>query len=133
MGNRHGLEIVKVIDNNAVMNENAGKYQGLDRYECRRQVIQDLTEQGLLLQTQDHRHAVGHCQRCDTIIEPLISEQWFVKMKPLAEPAIRRVLDGEIRFIPERFTKIYINWMENIRDWCISRQLWGAPDSGMVL
>jgi len=124
MGNRHGLEIVKVIDNNAVMNENAGKYQGMDRYECRRQVIQDLTEQGLLLQTQDHRHAVGHCQRCDTIIEPLISEQWFVKMKPLAEPAIRRVLDGEIRFIPERFTKIYINWMENIRDWCISRQLW---------
>ncbi|HNX28245.1 MAG TPA: valine--tRNA ligase [Syntrophomonadaceae bacterium] len=124
MGNRHGLEIVKVIDNNALMNENAGKYKGMDRYECRRQVIRDLTEQGLLLETEEHRHAVGHCQRCDTVIEPLISEQWFVKMKPLAEPAIRKVLDGEIRFIPERFTKIYINWMENIRDWCISRQLW---------
>ena len=124
MGNRHGLPIVKVIDDHAVMNENAGKYQGLDRYECRRQIIHDLQELGLLMQTEDHRHAVGHCQRCNTVIEPLISEQWFVKMKPLAEPAIRKVLDGEIKFIPERFTRIYINWMDNIRDWCISRQLW---------
>ena len=124
MGARNKLEIVKVIDNNAVMNENAGKYQGLDRYECRKQIIRDLTAGGYLLKVDDHRHAVGHCQRCDTVIEPLISEQWFVRMKPLAEPAIQKVLTGEIKFIPDRFTKIYINWMENIRDWCISRQLW---------
>jgi valyl-tRNA synthetase len=124
MGVRNNLEILKVIDNNAVMNENAGKYQGLDRYECRKAVVKDLKEQGFLLKVDDHLHAVGHCQRCDTVIEPLVSEQWFVKMKPLAEPAIEKVLNGEIRFVPERFTKIYINWMENIRDWCISRQLW---------
>ena len=124
MGARHGLAIVRVIDNQAIMNDNAGKYEGLDRYECRRQVISDLADQGFLLQTEDHRHAVGHCQRCDTVIEPLISEQWFVKMKPLAEPAIRKVMEGEIKFVPERFTKIYTNWMEGIRDWCISRQLW---------
>lgn len=124
MGARHGLAIVRVINNQGIMNDNAGKYEGLDRYECRRQVISDLAAQGFLLQTEDHRHAVGHCQRCDTVIEPLISEQWFVKMKPLAEPAIRKVMEGEIKFVPDRFTKIYINWMDGIRDWCISRQLW---------
>ncbi len=124
MGLRHGLAQIVVMDNYGNMNENAGAYQGLERYECRKQVVADLTAQGLLLKVEDHRHAVGHCQRCDTVIEPLVSRQWFVKMKPLAEPAIQKVLDGEIRFIPERFTKIYINWMENIRDWCISRQLW---------
>ena len=124
MGLRHGLEQVVVIDNDACMNENAGPYQGMDRYECRRKIVEDLKRQGYLLKVEDHLHAVGHCQRCDTVIEPLISKQWFVKMKPLAEPAIEKVLNGEIRFIPERFTKIYINWMENIRDWCISRQLW---------
>lgn len=124
MGLRHGLEQVVVIDNDAFMNENAGPYQGLDRYECRRRIVQDLKEQGYLMKVEEHRHAVGHCQRCDTVIEPLVSKQWFVRMKPLAEPAMNKVLNGEIRFVPERFTKIYIGWMENIRDWCISRQLW---------
>lgn len=124
MGLRHNLEQVVVIDNHGQMNENAGRYQGMDRYECRRQIVADLEEQGFLIKIEDIKHAVGHCQRCDTIIEPLVSKQWFVRMKPLAEPAIEKVLNGEIRFVPERFTKIYINWMENIRDWCISRQLW---------
>ncbi|MDD4625772.1 MAG: valine--tRNA ligase [Syntrophomonas sp.] len=124
MGLRHGVEQIAVIDKYGFMNENAGPYQGLDRYACRRQVVEDLEAQSYLLQVEEHRHAVGHCQRCDTVIEPLVSTQWFVKMKPLAEPAIQKVLDGEIRFVPERFTRIYINWMENIRDWCISRQLW---------
>lgn len=124
MGLRHKLQQVVVIDNDARMNENAGPYQGMERYECRRQIVKDLEEQGYLIKVEEHQHAVGHCQRCDTIIEPLVSKQWFVRMKPLAEPAIEKVLNGEIRFIPERFTKIYVNWMENIRDWCISRQLW---------
>lgn len=124
MGLRHELAQVLVIDSHGYMNENAGKYQGMDRYECRKAIVKDLEEQGFLLKVEDHRHAVGHCQRCNTVIEPIISKQWFVKMRPLAEPAIQKVLDGEIKFIPERFTKIYINWMENIRDWCISRQLW---------
>ncbi|MGI6434344.1 MAG: valine--tRNA ligase [Syntrophomonadaceae bacterium] len=124
MGLRHNLESIAVIDDRGVMNENAGAYQGLSREEARRLVVEDLTRGGFLLKTEEHQHAVGHCQRCDTIIEPLISTQWFVKMKPLAEPAIQKVLDGEIRFVPERFTRIYTNWMENIRDWCISRQLW---------
>ncbi|NLW90716.1 MAG: valine--tRNA ligase [Syntrophomonadaceae bacterium] len=124
MGLRHGLEQLAVMDSQAVMNDNAGPYQGLERYECRRRVVADLEAQGCLVKVDDHRHAVGHCQRCDTVIEPLISKQWFVRMKPLAQPAMEKVLSGEIRFVPERFTKIYINWMENIRDWCISRQLW---------
>ena len=124
MGLRHNLEQVVVIDNHGLMNENARRYQGMDRYECRRQIVADLEEQGFLIKIEDIKHAVGHCQRCDTIIEPLVSKQWFVRMKPLAQPAIEKVLNGEIRFVPERFTKIYINWMENIRDWCISRQLW---------
>lgn len=124
MGLRNNLEQIIIMDSHAVMNENAGPYQGMDRKTCRQQVIKDLEAQGLLLKVEVHNHAVGHCQRCDTVIEPLVSKQWFVKMKPLAEPAIAKVLNGEIRFVPERFTRIYISWMENIRDWCISRQLW---------
>lgn len=124
MGWRHGLEQVVVIDNHGMMNENAGSYKGLTREECRRRIVEDLEKQGYLIKVEDHRHAVGHCQRCRTVIEPLVSKQWFVKMKPLAEPAIKAVLEGDIHFVPERFTRIYINWMENIRDWCISRQLW---------
>jgi len=124
MGLRHDLERIVVMSSDACMNENAGVYAGLDRYECRRQVVEALEAEGYLLNIEEHQHAVGHCQRCDTIIEPMVSLQWFVKMKPLAEPAIKKVVDGEIKFIPERFTKTYINWMENIRDWCISRQLW---------
>lgn len=124
MGLRHDLEQIVVMDKSAIMNENAGLYEGIDRDECRKRIVKDLEEQGYLVKVEDHNHAVGHCQRCNTIIEPMISKQWFVKMKPLAEPAIQKVRDGEIRFIPERFTKTYLNWMENIRDWCISRQLW---------
>ncbi len=124
MGLRHNLEQISIMDNHAIMNENAGKYKGLDRYECRKQLLADLEEKGFLIKVEDHQHAIGQCQRCETIIEPLISKQWFVSMKPLAEPALRSVVNGDIRFVPERFTKIYCNWMEGIRDWCISRQLW---------
>ena len=124
MGLRHNLEQLTVIDLDGRMNEQAGPYADMEREECRRAVLADLEKQGYLVRIDEHQHAVGHCQRCNTVIEPLVSRQWFVKMKPLAEPAIQTVLDDEIRFIPERFTRIYINWMENIRDWCISRQLW---------
>ncbi|MDD4334546.1 MAG: valine--tRNA ligase [Desulfotomaculaceae bacterium] len=125
VGRRHNLPQVAVIDKEGKMNKEAGsRYQGLDRYECRKKIVRDLDAGGYLVKTEDHSHAVGHCYRCSTVIEPMLSLQWFVKMKPLAEPAIEAVKEGRIRFIPERFTKIYLNWMENIRDWCISRQLW---------
>ncbi|MCL6611957.1 MAG: valine--tRNA ligase [Peptococcaceae bacterium] len=124
VGNRHGLPQVRVIDRNAVMTEEAGRYRGLDRWECRRRLVKELDALGLLIKIEDHTHAVGHCYRCSTVIEPMLSKQWFVRMKPLAEPAIRVVREGRLRFVPERFTRIYLNWMENIRDWCISRQLW---------
>ncbi|MBO4779762.1 MAG: valine--tRNA ligase, partial [Selenomonadaceae bacterium] len=124
MGLRHNLEQVKVINNDGTMADGLGKYSGLDRYECRKQIIADLTEAGVLVSTENHEHAVGHCQRCHTTVEPLISKQWFVKMESLAAPAIEAVKSGALQFVPERFTKIYINWLENIRDWCISRQLW---------
>ncbi len=121
---RHNLPEVVVMGKDARMNENAGPYQGLDRYECRKRIVEDLEKQGYLVKITDHDHAVGHCYRCDTVIEPLVSKQWFVRMKPLAQPAIQVVKEGKTRFVPERFTKIYLDWMENIRDWCISRQLW---------
>ena len=125
MGRRHNLPQVIVIDKEGKMNEEAGpRYKGLDRYECRKKIVRDLEAKNYLLKTEDHAHAVGHCYRCSTVIEPMLSRQWFVKMKPLAEPAIEAAKDGSVRFIPERFSKIYLNWMENIRDWCISRQLW---------
>ncbi|HAA90791.1 MAG TPA: valine--tRNA ligase [Peptococcaceae bacterium] len=124
IGNRHDLPQVVVIGRDGRMTEAAGKYAALTREEARQQVVSDLEELGLLLKVEDHVHAVGHCYRCDTVIEPLVSEQWFVRMKPLAEPALRAVKEGRIRFVPERFTKIYLNWLENIKDWCISRQLW---------
>ncbi|MFZ5645278.1 MAG: valine--tRNA ligase [Bacillota bacterium] len=124
VGSRHGLPQVQVIDRNAVMTEEAGKYKGLDRWECRKRLVKELDTLGYLIKIDDHTHAVGHCYRCSTVIEPMLSKQWFVRMKPLAEPAIQAAKDGRIRFLPERFTKIYLNWMENIRDWCISRQLW---------
>jgi len=124
MGLRHNLEQVKVIDEDARMTGAAGPYRGMDRYECRKKLVEDLREQGFLLRVEEHEHAVGHCYRCDTVIEPTVSKQWFVRMKPLAEPAIQAVVEGKIRFVPPRFTRIYLNWMENIRDWCISRQLW---------
>jgi len=124
IGERHDLKIIKVIDEDAKMTEAAGEYAGLDRYECREKVVQDLDEKGLLVKIEEHEHSVGQCYRCDTVIEPMVSKQWFVKMEPLAEPAIKAVKEGDIRFIPERFSKVYLNWMENIEDWCISRQLW---------
>lgn len=124
MGLRHKLAEIVVINNDGTMAEETGKYAGMDRYECRKQLVNDLKEQGHLVKIDEHSHAVGHCQRCRTVVEPLISKQWFVRMEPLAEPAIEAVKSGRIQFVPERFTKIYINWLEGIRDWCISRQIW---------
>ena len=125
IGRRNDLEIVTVIDEDAQMTEAAGEaYAGMDRYEARKKVIEDLKEEGLLVKIEDHMHNVGECYRCDTVIEPLISKQWFVKMQPLAEPAIEAVEASDINFVPDRFSKVYMNWMNNIRDWCISRQLW---------
>lgn len=124
MGLRHELPEIIVIEPNGTMSESTGKYSGLDRYECRKLLVSDLREQGFLVKIEDHSHAVGHCQRCATVVEPLISKQWYVRMQPLAEPAIEAVRSGKIKFVPERFTKIYLNWLENIRDWCISRQIW---------
>jgi len=124
VGERHKLEKIKVMNDDATMNEYAGKYEGMDRYECRKAMIADLDEMGLLVKIEDHTHNVGVCYRCGTSVEPIISKQWFVKMKPLAEPAIKAVKDGDVKFVPERFSKTYMNWMENVLDWCISRQLW---------
>ena len=124
MGLRHNLEQIKVISNNGKMTEGAGKYEGMDRYECRKALVKELKEIGALVSIEDHEHAVGHCSRCHSTIEPMISTQWFVKMESLAKPAAEAVKNGDIKFVPERFTKIYCNWLDNIRDWCISRQLW---------
>lgn len=124
VGLRHDLPVIDVLNDNATMNENAGKYEKLDRYEARRRIVEDLDKLGLLEKTKPHIHNVGTCYRCNTTIEPKVSMQWFVKMKPLADPAIDVVKKGNTQFVPERFSKIYFNWMENIQDWCISRQLW---------
>ncbi len=124
VGKRHDLEIIKVMNDDATMNAYAGKYEGMDRYECRKAMIKDLEELGLLVKVEDHSHNVGQCYRCGTTIEPIVSDQWFVKMQPLAEAAIKAVDEKHTEFIPERFSKIYMNWMENVYDWCISRQLW---------
>ncbi len=124
MGQRHQLPQITVIGFDAKMTAEAGAFAGLDRYECRQKVVAELEKIGLLIKVESHSHAVGQCYRCDNIVEPLISKQWFVKMPPLAKPAIKAVVEGEISYVPERFTKIYLGWLENIRDWCISRQLW---------
>jgi len=124
MGQRDNLHPVNVMSEDGVMNENAGPYHQLDRFLCRTKLLQDLDEQDLLEKVERHTYALGRCYRCDTIVEPRLSLQWFVKMKPLAEPALKAVLDGKIKFHPKRWTKVYVNWMENIRDWCISRQIW---------
>ena len=124
VGLRHNLEVIRVLDDNGKVNDLGGKYEGLDRYEARKQIVADLEAGGYLVKIDDHAHNVGTCYRCHKDVEPIISAQWFVKMKPLAEEAIRVVRDGETKFVPERFTKTYMNWMENVRDWCISRQLW---------
>ncbi len=124
VGSRHNLEQIKVMNDDATMNSNAGKYEGMDRYACRKALVADLENEGYLVKTEPHEHNVGTCYRCGTTVEPLTSDQWFVKMKPLAEPAIEAVKNGSINFVPERFSKNYFNWMNNILDWCISRQLW---------
>ena len=124
MGQRHHLPEVVVIDDYGKMNKNAGKYEGLDRFDCRKQVIEDLQDTPYFNHTEEYTNAVGHCYRCHTVIEPRVSKQWFVRMEKLAKPALQAVLDKNIEFVPERFEKIYVGWLENIRDWCISRQLW---------
>lgn len=125
LGNRHNLPRILVMDESGTMNENAGRYQGMDRFECRKQIVKDLKEEGVLVSIEDHLHAVGHSERSDAVVEPYLSTQWFVKMKPLAEEAITLQKTPEkVQFVPERFENNYLHWMENIRDWCISRQLW---------
>ncbi len=124
VGLRHNLPVINVMNDDATINENGGKYQGMDRYECRKQIVLDLESEGFLVKVEDHKHNVGSCYRCSTTVEPRVSKQWFVKMEPLAGPAIEAVRSGETKFVPDRFSKIYYHWMENIRDWCISRQLW---------
>ncbi len=124
VGYRHSLPTIRVMNDDATMNENAGKYCGMTREECRKAIVEDFEKLGLLVKIEDHEHNVGHCYRCHSSIEPIVSKQWFVRMKELAEPAIKAVKSGEISFIPKRFEKNYFFWMNNIRDWCISRQLW---------
>ncbi|WNF35935.1 valine--tRNA ligase [Bacillaceae bacterium IKA-2] len=125
IGNRHNLERVLVMDESGKMNENAGKYQGLDRFECRKQIVKDLQEAGILFKIEEHLHSVGHSERSGAVVEPYLSTQWFVSMGPLAEKAIQlQKGEGKVNFVPERFEKTYLHWIENIRDWCISRQLW---------
>ena len=124
VGLRHNLEVTRVIADDGHINENGGPYNGMDRYECRKAIVKDLEEQGYLVKVEPYNHNVGTCYRCHNDVEPLISAQWFVKMEPLAKEALRVVNEGEVKFVPERFSKTYTNWMENCHDWCISRQLW---------
>ena len=124
VGLRHNLDVIRVMDDAGVMNENAGKFKGLDRFEARGKIVEELKQLGLVEKIEPYKHNVGECYRCRATVEPIVSKQWFVKMKPLAEPAIKAVKSKKIEFIPKRFEKIYFNWMENIKDWCISRQLW---------
>ena len=124
VGLRHNLEVIRVIADDGKINENGGPYNGMDRYECRKAIVKDLEEQGYLVKVEPYNHNVGTCYRCHNDVEPLISAQWFVKMEPLAKEALRVVNEGEVKFVPERFSKTYTNWMENCHDWCISRQLW---------
>jgi valyl-tRNA synthetase len=123
IGTRHQLEQIIILDLKAQMTGDVGPYSGMDRYECRKQIVNDLESQGLLVETKPHQHSVGACYRCDTVVEPMLSDQWFVKMEEMSKPALE-ALKGELKFVPERFSKIYVHWLENIKDWCISRQLW---------
>lgn len=124
VGARHNLGQMKIMNDDGTINENGGKYARLERYEARKIIVKDLELEGYLLKTEDHLHSVGHCERCKTVVEPIISKQWFVKMEPLAKPALEAYNEGKLNFVPDRFGKIYTHWLENIRDWCISRQLW---------
>ena len=123
VGERHNLGQCIILNDDATINENGGEYQGLDRYEARKRIVEDLEKGGYLIKVEDRENSVGHCERCKTVVEPIISKQWFVKMKPLAKPALEAYKNGEVNFIPDRFGKIYTHWLENIRDWCISRQI----------
>ena len=124
MGQRHKLPMINVMNPDASINEHGGKYKGLDRFEARKRILADLEALGLLEKIEDHKNAVGHCYRCDTMVEPYLSKQWFVKMKPLAKPALKAVQKGDIKIHPAHWSKVYTNWMEDIHDWCISRQIW---------
>lgn len=124
LGRKHGLESINMMDSDGKINSVGGDYEGMDRFECREAIIEDLIERKLFVKSEKHMHAVGHCYRCHTVVEPRLSKQWFVKMKPLAREGINVVNEGRIKFYPDRWTKVYLNWMENIRDWCISRQIW---------
>jgi len=124
MGERHGLPRISVFTTQGLMSEAAGRFAGMDRFECRKAVVEELKREGLLLKTEPYRHAVGHCYRCHTVVEPMVSRQWFVRMGPLAEPAVRAAREGAVHFVPERWEKTYLHWLEGVRDWCISRQLW---------
>ena len=124
VGQRHGLPVITAMNLDGTMNREAGPYEGMDRFECREAILRDLEEDGLLEAIEPYVHSVGHCDRCSVAVEPLVSKQWFVSMESLAKPAMDVVLDGRIKIIPDRFARVYLNWMENIRDWCISRQLW---------
>ncbi len=124
VGNRHNLPVIRVMNDDGTMNEKAGAYNGLDRYEARKRIVADLEKSGNLVKIEKHTHNVGHCYRCHSTVEPIVSKQWFVKMEPLAKPAVQAVMRNKVKFVPERFSKTYFNWMDNIRDWCISRQLW---------
>ena len=124
VGERHKLGQCKILDEDGYINENGGEFEGIERFEARKVIVEELEKNGFLVEIKDHENAIGHCERCKTIIEPIISKQWFVKMEPLAKPALEAYYKGEINFIPERFGKVYVHWLENIRDWCISRQLW---------
>ena len=124
VGRRHDLPVINILNDDATINENGGKYAGMDRYEARKQIVKDLEERGLLVKVEDHEHAVGTHDRCGTTVEPMVKPQWFVAMEELAKPAIKAIETGELKFVPERFDKIYLHWLTNIRDWCISRQLW---------
>ena len=124
VGLRKNLPMIRVMNDDGTMNEEAGRFAGLDRYEARKQIVSEMEQLGLLVKIQPHTHNVGHCQRCHSVVEPIVSKQWFVKMKPLAKPAIDAVMKNKTKFTPGRFSKIYYNWLENIKDWCIYRQLW---------
>ncbi len=124
LGERHGLHIINVLNLDGTMNKEAGPYEGMDRFKVREQIVADLEAQGLLEKVEELQHSIGHCQRCNQVVEPLVSKQWFVQIQPLAKPALEVVRNGTVRILPERFKRVYENWMENLRDWCISRQLW---------
>mgnify|MGYP003310376922 CR=1 FL=1 len=124
IGQRHHLPIVNNMNQNGTLNEEAGSYAGLNIQDARKAVMERLNQEGLLDKTESHQMSIGHCDRCDSVVEPVVSKQWFMKMKPLAKPAIEAINDGSISIVPQRFTRVYLNWMENIRDWCISRQIW---------